>query len=206
MRKNKLTVSRPSSQIGAMLVEILITMFVVAVGLLGAAGLQLASAKYQQTAAARTEAIQQVEFITEKMRVNSSVLARANLAAVIANPDGGYIAPDSYEAADEASWPDNPNCGLSGQPECTAAQAAQRDLREWRASLAQYLPGGRGAIFPVVNAGATEANARRVVVMWREKAQFDTDTAANLNVATTDPSCPPPLVDGIRCLNVWITP
>lgn len=206
MRKNNSTISRPSLQTGAMLVEILITMFVVAVGLLGAAGLQLASAKYQQTAAARTEAIQQAEFITEKMRVNSSVLARANLAAANANPDGGYLAPDSYEAADESSWPDDPACGLTGQLECTAAQAAQRDLREWRASLAQYLPGGRGAIFPVVNAGATEANARRVVVMWREKAQFETDTAANLNVGTTDPSCPPPLVDGIRCLNVWITP
>lgn len=189
-----------------MLVEVLITMFVVAVGLLGAAGLQLASAKYQQTAAARTEAIQQVEFITEKMRVNSSLLSLANLAAATASPDSGYLAPDGYEAADETSWPSDPGCGLSGQLACTAAQAAQRDLREWRESLARALPGGRGAIFPVVNGAATEANARRVVVMWREKAQFETDTAANLMVDTTDPSCPPPLVEGIRCLNVWVTP
>lgn len=189
-----------------MLVEVLITMFVVAVGLLGAAGLQLASAKYQQTATARTEAIQQVEFISEKMRVNSSVLSLANLGAAMANPDGGYLAPDSYDDADETSLPANPGCGLSGQLECTAAQAAQRDLREWRESLARSLPGGRGALFPVAAGAATEANGRRVVVMWREKAQFETDTAANLNVVTTDPSCPPPLVDGVRCLNVWVTP
>jgi type IV pilus assembly protein PilV len=79
-------------------------------------------------------------------------------------------------------------------------------LREWRQSLARELPGGRGSIFPVTVGAATEPNARRVVVMWREKAQLETDTAANLAVSLQDATCPAPAVDGIRCLNLWVTP
>lgn len=194
----------PKAQSGAMLIEVLITMFVVAIGLLGAAGLQLASTRFQQTSSARTEALLQADFIVEKMRVNSSILTVANLAAATANPNTGYLAADDYDDADDL--PADPGCGLDGQLICNAAQAAQRDLREWRQSLAASLPGGRGSIFPVAVGAATEANARRVVVMWREKAQLETDTQANLNVDPTDSSCPPPLVDGVRCLNLWVTP
>ena len=131
-------------------------------------------------------------------------VALANLAAATANPDGGYLAPNDYDNADDQ--PNDPGCGLNGQLACTAAQAAQRDLREWRQSLARELPGGRGSIFPVTVGAATEPNGRRVVVMWREKAQLETDTAANLNVDLQDASCPAPAVDGIRCLNLWVTP
>lgn len=183
-----------------MLIEVLITMFVVTVGLLGAAGLQLASTRFQQTSAMRSQALIQADFIIEKMRVNNSVLTVANLAAATVSPESGYLAPDDYDNADD--FPNDPGCGLNGQLPCTAAQAAQRDLREWRQSLARDLPGGRGAIFPVVAGAATEANARRVVVMWREKAQLETDTVANAQ----DTSCPAPAVDGIRCLNLWVTP
>lgn len=205
MKKTRISGRKyPAAEAGAMLIEVLITMFVVAIGLLGAAGLQLASTRFQQTSTARTEALLQADFIIEKMRVNSSVLTLANLAAVTAAPDSGYLAADGYD--DAVDLPADPSCGLSGQLVCSAAQAAQRDLREWRVSLARSLPGGRGAIFPVAVGASTEANARRVVVMWREKAQLETDTQANLNVTLTDPSCPAPLVDGVRCLNLWVTP
>jgi type IV pilus assembly protein PilV len=179
-------------------------MFVVAVGLLGVAGLQLASSRYQQTSSLRSEALIQADFIIEKMRVNNSVFAQSNLATATATPTGAYLAENAYAAANVAIT--DPTCGLDGQPACTAAQAAQRDLREWLASLGNTLPGGRGAIFSVDVGANTQANARRVVVMWREKAQMETDTAANLSVDETDASCPGALVDGIRCLNIWVTP
>lgn len=188
---------------GSTLIEVLITMFVVAVGLLGVAGLQLASTRYQQTSALRSEALIQADFIIEKMRVNSSVLSQSNLATATAAPEGAYLAQNAYGAANITVA--DPACGLSGQTACSAAQAAQRDLREWLNSLGNTLPGGRGAIFSVSSGANTQANARRVVVMWREKAQMETDTAANLNVNEQDSSCPGPAVDGIRCLNIWVT-
>lgn len=192
-------------QQGATLIETLVTMVVVALGLLGVASLLLASTRFQQTSTFRTEAIQQMDFIVEKMRVNNFVLSTANLAAAIAAPETAYLAADAYADAD--GLPADPACGLGGLPVCTPAQAAQRDLREWRESLDQALPGGRGAIFPVAAGGATEPNTRRVVVMWREKTEVETDTDANLGIADReDDNCPAPRVDGIRCLNFWVTP
>lgn len=200
-----MTPTMPRSQQGATLIEVLVTMLVVAVGLFGVAGLQLASVKYQQTSTLRTQALSQMDFIVEKMRVNNSLLRAANLAAAAATPEQAYLAEDEYDVADVL--PDDPNCGLNAQPACTAAQAAQRDLREWRQSLARELPGGRGAIFPVVNGAVTEPNARQVVVMWVEKAQTETDNAAGLAaVEFTDPECPEPRTAGVRCLNMWVSP
>jgi len=107
---------------GSTLIEVLITMFVVAVGLLGVAGLQLASTRYQQTSALRSEALIQADFIMEKMRVNNSVFAQSNLAAATATPTGAYLAGNAYAAAGITVA--DPACGLNGQPACTAAQAA----------------------------------------------------------------------------------
>jgi type IV pilus assembly protein PilV len=190
-------------QRGASLIEVLITMLIVALGLMGIAGMFLASTRYQQTSNFRAEAIHQASFIIEKMRVNNSTTTAANLAAAAAAPETAYLAPDAYADADDVA---NPNCGLDGEAACNAAQAAQRDLSEWRASLGASLPGGRGSIFPVANGGDTQANARLVVVMWREKAESETDTDANLGVDRIDDTCPAPRVAGIRCLNMWVTP
>jgi type IV pilus assembly protein PilV len=198
-----------SRQSGATLIEVLITMLVVAVGLLGAAGIQLASTRFQQTSVMRTEAFHQAIFIIEKIRANNSTVTLVNAAAAAATPDAAYIAAQDYaNAALPAIPPAPPACGLGGMAPCTAAQAAQRDLLEWRLSIQRALPGGRGAIFPVVGAaGASEFNARRVVVMWREKLDQATTNTAGLDAAENlDPECPAPQVGGIRCLNVWITP
>jgi type IV pilus assembly protein PilV len=198
-----------SSQSGATLIEVLITMLVVAVGLLGAAGIQLASTRFQQTSVMRSEAFHQASFIIEKIRANNATMTLANAAAAAATPAAAYIAEEDYASAVlPAVPPAPPACGLGGQAPCTAAQAAQRDLLEWRLSIQQALPGGRGAIFPVVGpAGAAEPNARRVVVMWREKLdQANTNTAGLDADENLDLECPALRVPGIRCLNVWITP
>lgn len=173
-------------QCGATLIEVLVTMVIVAVGLLGAAGLQLASIRYEQTAIFRTQALVHLQQIREKISAN-----------ILGVSGGAYLAPDDYSAA--ASQPADPGCGLGGQPDCTPAQAAQRDLREWRRNLARELPGGRGAIFQVLSAGPT---ARRIFVMWNEKPDSDNNIAGG----AIDPTCPPTQVAGIRCLSWVITP
>lgn len=193
-------------QAGASLIEVLITMLVVAIGLLGVAGLQLASVRYQQTSTLRTQALQQADFIIEKIRVNNSNLLRSNLATALAAPETAYLAEDEYDDAD--TLPDDPSCGLAAQAACTPAQAAQRDLLEWRQTLARDLPGGRGSIFRVADGATVEPNARLVVVMWREKTESATDNVVGADAAeAVDESCPgdePP--PGVRCLNLWVTP
>lgn len=191
-----------SHQHGATLVEVLVTMVVVALGLMGTAGLLLASTRFQQTSTMRSEAIHQAEFIIEKMRANNS---RLTAAVAAASEETIYVAEEAYEDADSSI--DDPECGLNGQSDCTAGEAAQRDLREWRLSLAQALPGGRGSIFPVTAAGgATELSGRRVIVMWREKTELETDTDEALNISREDPACPEPREASVRCLNMWVAP
>lgn len=199
--------ARHAHQSGATLIEILITILVVAVGLLGAAGIQLASNRFQQTSVFRAEASQQASAIIEKIRANNTNLRLGFLPTAVATPNSAYLAPDDYANADDL--PGDPACGLAAQPVCNASESAQRDLREWRLSIAQSLPGGRGSIFPVTGPGGvlTEPNARRIVVMWREKADLANDNDAGLDAEEEeDLQCPAPQVAGIRCLNMWMTP
>jgi type IV pilus assembly protein PilV len=148
-------------QTGATLIEVLVTMLIVAIGLLGAAGMQLTSTRYQQTAAMRSQAIIEAQFLLEKIRANSL----ATLTVAPPAPENSYLAADGYD--DAAAVPADPGCGLAAQPVCTAAQASVKDIRDWKLSL-QRLPGGRGSIFPVTGAGgAVDPAARLVFVMWQ---------------------------------------
>lgn len=182
--------THPPAQSGATLLEVLIAMLLVSFGLLGIAGLLLASVRYQQTSQFREAAHAHLQNIAEAMRANQAALTAA------ADGAGAYLAADAYEAA--ATLPSDPGCGLGTQPACTPAQAAQRDVRDWRQNLALALPGGRGALHP-----ASQPGARRVTVMWIEKAQDAYDPQAGL---TTDPNCPPPQVAGVRCIAAMVNP
>lgn len=179
-------------QAGATLIEILITMVIVAIGILGITGMQLASARYQQGSISRATAAAHAQNIAERIRTNASVLNGTTDAS-------SYRAEDAYASA--TVLPSNPSCGLGGSA-CTPSESAQRDLREWREMLAKELPGGRGALFRVTNSDGTGAPASRsVIVMWNEKS---TDSDDNIGAAPTDGNCPAPLVAGVRCLKVII--
>lgn len=199
--KNSALKPRRCRQGGVTLIEILVTLFVVSVGLLGTAGMQLAATRFQQTSYMRGQALVQAQFIAEKIRVNNSALTAPAPAA----PANQYLEPNTHAAA-AGSWPANPGCGLTGQTVCTNQQAAQRDILEWHQSLAARLPGGRGAILPVANTGGLiDPTARRVVVMWREKQQNETDDATG---ETTDRFCPAAVAApaGVRCIDLVVTP
>lgn len=203
MTNTKITLAvLPKSQQGATLIEILVTMLVVAIGLLGAAGLQLAATRYQQTAQMRSQAVMQAQFITEKIRANSNAV----IAAAPPDAASAYLAPQAYAAATLAALPADPGCGSATA--CTSAQSAVRDMRDWRLML-RTLPDGRGSIFPVTDAGGvTDRTARQIVVMWQEKQQNEVGTAANPDPdpVPVDLTCPAPRVGGVRCLTVLVTP
>lgn len=178
---------------GATLLEVLITMLIVSFALLGIAGLQLASVRYQQTSHLRSTAITQVQIMAERIRTNANALSGSVDASA-------YRAANAYAAA--TTIPADPVCGL-GSTSCTSAQSAQRDLREWRQVLAQELPGGRGSLFTVTSGLITSVGARTVTVMWTEKAQ---DSDDNLGSPPTDSNCPAPRVGGVKCVSVVVTP
>lgn len=109
---------------GVSMIEVLVTVVILAVGLLGVAGLQITGLSSGQNAYLRTIATQQAYDMADRMR--------ANLAGVNA---GNYSAI--------AGTTTNPNCISTG---CTTAQMAQYDAWEWNNNNALYLPLGAGAV------------------------------------------------------------
>jgi type IV pilus assembly protein PilV len=109
---------------GFTLVEILVSLLVLAIGLLGMAGLQVAGLRNGHSAYLRTQAILLAEDIGERMRANPVGVA-----------NGNYNNPAATEKV---------NClNTTG---CSAAEMAQHDAYEWNAALAAQLPLGGGRV------------------------------------------------------------
>ncbi|MDX9741032.1 MAG: type IV pilus modification protein PilV [Gammaproteobacteria bacterium] len=117
----------PRRQHGFTLIEVLITVVVLAIGLLGLAGLQLNGLRFTHSAYQTSQATIAAYDIIDRMRVN-------RLAA-----ESG-----SYDIALGAT-PTAANCSGTGV-NCSPATLASADLTEWKQSIAALLPSGDGAV------------------------------------------------------------
>jgi type IV pilus assembly protein PilV len=121
---------------GFTLIEVLIATLVLAVGLLGLAGLQAASIKNNQSAYNRSQATQLAYDMADRMRANKNESL---------NPTtGNVIAASTYLTMAPADAVVQANCATTTG--CTGAQMAQNDLFQWNAALTNTLPSGTGTI------------------------------------------------------------
>ena len=121
---------------GFTLIEVLVAMFVLALGVVGAASTQVASARLRQQATLESEAVQLAASLGARMRVN---------AVQMALPDGAnpYLQFD-YDAATGA--PVAPPLQCFGNADCDPAQLAVYDLFEAARIVYTAFPGGRIAV------------------------------------------------------------
>lgn len=112
-----------SLQSGFTLLEVLITLIVLAIGLLGLAGLQVVSLRNSHGAYLRSQAITQSYDIVDRMRANSDQTA----AYLLKNPNAAITA-----------------CDTAGG--CTAADMAQHDIYKWNQFNSSVLPQGIGVV------------------------------------------------------------
>jgi type IV pilus assembly protein PilV len=115
---------------GFTLIEVLISMLVLAVGLLGLAGLQATSLKNNQSAYNRSQATQLAYDLADRMRAN--IAGKARYTAILA----------SSATAKE-------NCLTTTG--CTPADMAENDLFEWNRAVSSNLPSGIGTLAVVAN-------------------------------------------------------
>jgi type IV pilus assembly protein PilV len=106
---------------GFSLIEVLITILIFAVGLLGMAALQAVSMRSNQSANFRTQATALAYMIIDRMHANADAIVR-----------GEYLA--GLQAGDCGTGPDDGDT------------TAVYDIKEWRQQLACQLPDGQGAI------------------------------------------------------------
>lgn len=115
-------------QRGLSMIEILVTLTIVAFGLLGLLGLQARALSYQKDSFDRKAAAELVAQLGERMRANHL----------------GFLA-GSYATTFEAATA-TPGAVTTCTAPCTSAQVATRDLDEWRIELRRRIPGAAAYI------------------------------------------------------------
>ncbi len=125
-------------QAGVTLIEVLVSALVVAIGLVGVAGLQVASLKNNQSAFMRSQATALAYDLADRMR---------------SNRDGA--GSNQYDSATAALTP-----ACASTSGCSAQQLAEHDMAEWAAALSTHLPMGQGivCIDSTPNDGASAAS------------------------------------------------
>lgn len=127
-----MTSSRQSAA-GFSLVEVLVSIVVLSVGLLGAIGMLLASVRTSGEAATFTAAVNLVRELSEKARMNKGIAARNDAA-------NAYLVEGWH--AGSATGSSDAGCVASGAA-CNAAELAAWDMSEWKRRIAKALPDAR---------------------------------------------------------------
>jgi type IV pilus assembly protein PilV len=142
-----------SNNQGFTLIEVLITVVVLAVGLLGLAGLQTTSLKHNQTAYFRSQATQMAYDMADRIRANHDEAKKGGASA--------YVVGSATAHA-----------GCSTLVGCTATKMAENDLFEWLATLQAALPGGDAVGTVTYNAALFS-----IQVQWDDNRDNNIDDA-----------------------------
>jgi type IV pilus assembly protein PilV len=133
---------------GVSLIEVLVAVVVISVGMLGIAGLYLASLKASRSANMRVHAVNLVYDMADRIRANKRGRAAYNSAAYT----GGRH-----------------NCLTAT---CTPQQTAENDLGDWNDRIAQALMnlGARGTVV-YTPPGIDDVHRFEVGLTWREAGE-----------------------------------
>lgn len=164
---------------GVSLIEVLVTLAIVAIALLGMAGLQARALSVQQDAFHRRHAAELVAQLAERMRANQLGFAAGGYALRF---DAGEPAPETTRAC---------------APPCSSAQVALRDLDEWRIELRRRMPGAAA----YVGWDATDRSGVDVLLAWPEPQAAGFDPACSVPVADV-----PQPATGRRCYRTRVFP
>ena len=167
------------------LIEVMVSLVVIAIGLLGVAKLNALAIGNTRNSGSRAVAAIYIGSLSAAMHANGqywqvpgTATANVTATATVTAP-GGVLTVDSTLAAQSL------DCGYSASntaPSCSAVQMAAYDLRGWSASLAQ-LPSGSGAVS--CTTATTAPVTCTITVNWTEK------TIAN-NAAVNSAAQPAP--------------
>ena len=123
------------------MIEVLVTVVIMAVGLLGLAGLQATSLRNNESAYQRSQATQLAYDMLDRMRVNTTGVADGSYDSIDTTPPGSYT---DCEAND-----------------CTPSTMATFDDGDWHDKIAAVLPLGTGSV-----AGAGTGSVFTITITW----------------------------------------
>jgi type IV pilus assembly protein PilV len=153
-------------QRGISIVEALVALVVIAVGMLGIAGLYLTSLQSSRSAKLRAQAVQLAGSIADRIRANRDAAVAYNTAAYGGNP--------AAQDCDESR--------------CTAAEMAQDDLAHWIEDIRANLPGAARTLGTVQVTDRVRPNSDNYVIQvtWREaNSDIDYTYTVSMNLENT---------------------
>ncbi len=141
------------SQKGFSLVEVLVAVVLLALGLLGFAGLQVTGLRYASNAALRFNVSSQINDISDRIRAN-----------MVGFNNGSYFTTGS---------PDSGHCIIS---DCTPAVMAATDLQDWNASNSRLLPTACLSTGTSIGTVTTAASGKQAILTlnWCERQAYNT--------------------------------
>ena len=178
MRQRMNTAKYLGHRKGFTLIELLIAMLVLAVGILGAAGMQITALRSLKTSGSHGMAAMLANDIADRMWVNQA-----------------QVLADAYDHTVAPSTP--PDCVASV---CTSAQITTYDINEWQQQITGYttadstyvpamLPSAQGSVARI---GATTSFL--ISLRWDDDRSGSTDT-----------NCPPQSDDDLDCYTLTVT-
>ena len=141
----------PQAQRGITMVESIVALVVLSIGLLGIAGMYVMSLQTGRTAMLRTQAVNLVSDLGDRIRANGR-------------------AGNAYDLATYGGAPAEHDCVVTAN--CTAAELAEDDLARWLQNVDDALPTGVDAqvVFtPAAAVGLPEQY--RIDLSWREASE-----------------------------------
>ena len=173
------TVKRARREEGFTLMEVLISMLVLSVGVLGVAGMQITSLKNLQSSGSFGVAAMMAHDISERMWVNQ--------AQVLA---GAYDHDDA---------PNNPPDCVGGT--CTPAQMADYDINDWQQQISGYTTVDETVVPPVLYHAVGEIAQVGGTPVFVITIFWDDDRSGSDETDT----CPPVAEADLDCYQLTVT-
>ena len=150
------------SQSGFTLIEVMVSLVVLGIGLLGIGKLVLYSVRGNDSAYLRSQAVNLAYGILDQMRANA-----------------GVAATGAYQVGLGPYAPPGQACNAVASP-CAANVIAQYDLYQWKQQLLASLPNGDGTVVTaVVPVGTAQEVTAVITVRWDDNVAQATFNGVN---------------------------
>jgi type IV pilus assembly protein PilV len=178
---------------GFSLVEVLVAMFIVAMGILALAGLLQAATRYSKMSELRSTATLLANDIADRIR---------------ANPMGGAVGPGGYDLTDAAfpsPLPPPPHAPCTASAPCGPVDLARVDLAVWTTRVRATLPRGSARI--QFHAARPPAPGYvDVWVGWADPLTLSPGGASADRSATECPDVWKTVEPAVRCVYLQVAP
>lgn len=162
-----------SKNYGMTLIEVLISLVIFAISMLGIGGMLLMSSKANNSSYSKQQAVQSISNILDRMRANSSAAINGNYNASNINSSGAPTIPSAPSAS----------CLSTA---CSPADLAAYDVWSWLSKDVTQLPSGSGSITTAPSGGANNTLIT-VTVQW-DDSQSQSTLGGSSATSTANPN------------------